>query len=76
MALFARRDFRLLLGGQAISGLGDWMATFAFMALALEVSDSTAAVGGILTLRLLPAAIGGGVAARIATSEGRMMCRT
>lgn len=71
MALFARRDFRLLLGGQAISGLGDWMATFAFMALALEVSDSTAAVGGILTLRLLPAAIGGGIAARIAVRWDR-----
>ena len=47
------------------------MATFAFMALALEVSDSTAAVGGILTLRLLPAAIGGGVAARIAVKWDR-----
>jgi len=71
LALFARRDFRLLLSGQAVSGLGDWMATFAFMALALEISDSTAAVGGILTLRLLPAAIGGGVAARVAVRWDR-----
>ena len=58
-------DFRRLLIGQGVSGLGDWMATFALMALAWEVSSSTSAVGGILTLRLLPAAIGGTVAARV-----------
>jgi dTMP kinase len=50
--------------GQAISGLGDWMGTVAFMALALELTDSPLAVGGILTLRLLPAALGGPLAAR------------
>ena len=58
-------DFRLLLVGQGVSGLGDWMATFALMALAWEVTSSTSAVGGILTLRLLPAALGGTVAARV-----------
>ena len=58
-------DFRRLLIGQGISGLGDWMATFALMALAWEVTSSTSAVGGILTLRLLPAALGGTVAARV-----------
>ena len=58
-------DFRHLLIGQGISGLGDWMATFALMALAWEVTSSASAVGGILTLRLLPAAVGGTVAARV-----------
>ena len=58
-------DYRRLLIGQGISGLGDWMATFALMALAWEVTSSTTAVGGILTLRLLPAALGGTVAARV-----------
>lgn len=58
-------DFRRLLVGQGVSGLGDWMATFALMALAWEVTSSTSAVGGILTLRLLPAALGGTVAARV-----------
>ena len=57
--------------GQTISGLGDWMGTFAFMALALNVSDSSSAVGGILTLRLLPAAVGGTMASRIVAKLGR-----
>lgn len=63
--VLAGGDFRRLLIGQGVSGLGDWMATFALMALAWEVTSSTSAVGGILTLRLLPAALGGTVAARV-----------
>jgi dTMP kinase len=59
-----RRGFRDLLIGQGVSGLGDWMGTVAFMALALELTGSPLAVGGILTLRLLPAAVGGPLAAR------------
>ena len=62
--LVRRSGFRDLLVGQAVSGLGDWMGTFAFMALALELTGSPTAVGGILTLRLLPAALGGPLAAR------------
>jgi MFS family permease len=62
--LIRRRGFRDLLIGQGISGLGDWMGTIAFMALAHELTGSPTAVGGILTLRLLPAAIGGPLAAR------------
>jgi dTMP kinase len=42
------------------------MATVALMALALRLTDSPAAVGGILTLRLVPAAIGAPMAARAA----------
>jgi predicted MFS family arabinose efflux permease len=62
--LVRRPGFRDLLVGQGISGLGDWMGTVAFMALALELTDSPLAVGGILTLRLLPAAVGGPLATR------------
>lgn len=63
-SLVRRGAFRDLLAGQAVSGLGDWMGTIAFMALALELTGSPTAVGGILTLRLLPAALGGPLAAR------------
>lgn len=62
--LLRKRDFRTLLIGQGVSSLGDWMGTVAFMALALELTGSPTAVGGILTLRLLPAAVGGPLAAR------------
>ena len=66
VALVRRRGFRDLLVGQGVSSLGDWMGTVAFMALVLELTDSPIAVGGILTLRLLPAALGGPLAARAA----------
>jgi predicted MFS family arabinose efflux permease len=66
LALVRRTGFRDLLLGQGVSSLGDWMGTVALMALALQLTDSPAAVGGILTLRLLPAAVGGPLAARAA----------
>src|SRR5436190_3193428 len=47
------------------------MGTVALMALVLELTDSPIAVGGILTLRLLPAAIGGPLAARAAARWDR-----
>ena len=62
--LVRRRGFRDLLVGQGVSALGDWMGTVALMALTLELTDSPAAVGGILTLRLLPAVVGGPLAAK------------
>jgi MFS family permease len=64
--LVRRPEYRALLTGQSVSAIGDWMATVAFMVLVLEVTGSPLAVGGILTLRLLPAAIGGPLAARAA----------
>jgi MFS family permease len=69
--LWRRDGYRTLLVGQAVSSLGDWMGTVAFMALALEASGSSAAVGGILALRLLPGAIGGPLAARAASRWDR-----
>jgi dTMP kinase len=64
--LLRREGFRSLLIGQGISALGDWMGTFALMVLVAHQSDSSAAVGGILVLRLIPAAVAGPVAARLA----------
>jgi MFS family permease len=70
-ALLQRGGFRTLLVGQTISSLGDWMGTFAFMALVYQISGSATAVGGILALRLLPAALGGPLAARAASRWDR-----
>jgi predicted MFS family arabinose efflux permease len=71
VSLVRRPGFRDLLVGQGISSLGDWMGTVALMALALQLTDSPAAVGGILTLRLLPAAVGGPLAAKVAARWDR-----
>src|SRR5262249_60550696 len=64
--LVRRPSYRDLLVGQAVSALGDWMGTVAFMALVLAITGSPAAVGAILALRLIPAAIGGPRAGRAA----------
>ena len=69
--LLRRKGFRSLLIGQGVSALGDWMGTVAFMALVLTITGSPTAVGGILALRLLPAAIGGPLAAKAATRWDR-----
>lgn len=63
--------YRTLLIGQTASALGDWMVTFAFIALVYRESGSPTAVGGILALRLLPAALGGPLAARAASQWDR-----
>jgi MFS family permease len=63
--LLATPGFRKLLAGQAVSALGDWMVTVALMALVLQITGSSAAVGAILVLRLLPVIIGGPLAARV-----------
>ncbi|MDQ1520242.1 MAG: hypothetical protein QOI55_1315, partial [Actinomycetota bacterium] len=64
--LVRRRGYRTLLVGQGVSALGDWMGTFAFMAVVWQQSGSSSAVGGILALRLLPAALGAPLAAKAA----------
>ena len=66
VSLVRRPGFRDLLVGQGVSSLGDWMGTVALMALVLQLTDSPLAVGGILTLRLLPAAVGAPLAAKAA----------
>lgn len=64
-ALLGRNDYTKLLAGQAVSGLGDWMATTAFMAMALDLTGSPTAVAGILAVRLLPGIVAGPIAARV-----------
>lgn len=64
--LLRRRGFRRLLIGQTVSALGDWTATVALMVLVLDLTGSATAVGGILVLRLLPAAVAAPLAARAA----------
>ena len=64
--LFRGGDFRRLLGAQAISGLGDWMATVALMALIFELTGSAVAVGAMLAIRMGPGAIAGPLAAQAA----------
>ena len=65
-ALLRMADYRRLLGAQAISGLGDWMATVALMALVFDITGSAVAVGGMLAIRLGPGAIAGPLAAQAA----------
>jgi len=62
--LVRRRGFRDLLVGQGVSALGDWMGTVVAFRLRQVPVRIASAVGGILTLRLLPAVIGGPLAAR------------
>lgn len=64
-SLLRRRGFRDLLLGQTVSALGDWMATVALMVMVLDLTGSSAAVGGMLVLRLLPAIVAGPVTTRI-----------
>jgi MFS family permease len=69
--LLSHRGFRLLLVGQGVSALGDWMVTVALIALVLRLSGSSTAVGAVLVLRLIPAAIAGPLAARAAARWDR-----
>ncbi|SRR6266567_465284 len=64
------RGFVRLLTGQAVSSLGDWVATFAFIVAAYDLShQNQTAVAVVLVLRLVPpmfaAPVGGVVADRL-----------
>ena len=68
-AAFKASGFRRLLIGQAVSSLGDWVATLAFIAAAFTLTHGNqTAVAVVLVLRLVPpifaAPIGGVVADR------------
>jgi MFS family permease len=63
--VLARRSFRRLLIGQTASSLGDWLGTVALIALVLDLSGSSTAVGGVLVLRLAPSLVAGPAVARI-----------
>ena len=64
-ALLRSDGFRRLPLGQLVSGIGDWMVTLALMVLVLDVSGSSAAVGAVLVLRLLPTLVAGPLVARV-----------
>jgi dTMP kinase len=64
------KPFRRLLIAQSVSSLGDWVATFAFMAAVFEVTEGNqTAVAGMLVARLVPpmfaAPLGGVIADRL-----------
>jgi MFS family permease len=63
--LLARRDFRRMLLGQTVSALGDWLGTIAVMMMVLRLSGSATAVGGVLVLQLLPAAVAAPLVSRL-----------
>jgi predicted MFS family arabinose efflux permease len=69
--LLRRRDFRLMLIGQTVSALGDWMGTIALMMLVLRLSGSTTAVGGVLVLQLLPSAVAAPMISRLVSRVDR-----
>src|SRR5438105_14668736 len=63
------KGFVRLLSGQAVSSLGDWVATFAFIVAAYDLSHQNQTAGaGVLVLRrgppMLAAPVGGVVADR------------
>lgn len=63
--LLARPGFRALLVGQTVSGIGDWLGTVALMALVLDITGSSTAVGAVLVLRLAPVMVAGPLTARV-----------
>jgi dTMP kinase len=67
--VLSSKTFRPLLAGQAVSGLGDWVATLAFIVAAFELTHNQTAVAVVLVLRLVPpifaAPVGGVVADRV-----------
>jgi predicted MFS family arabinose efflux permease len=70
-ALLRAPGLRRLLIGQTISALGDWMGTIAVLFLVPQVSGSSAALGGVLVVRLLPGLLAGPLAARATARWGR-----
>jgi predicted MFS family arabinose efflux permease len=69
LEVLRRRDFRLLLSGQAVSVFGDRMVTVALAFAVLEVGGSASAVGLVLAAGMLPLVasvlVGGVVADRV-----------
>ena len=62
------RDFRLLLGGESVSGTGDWLFTTALVIFVFEQTHSAGWVSAACIVRLIPyvlfGALGGVVADR------------
>jgi MFS family permease len=54
LGVLRRREFRLVLGGQAVSGLGDRMAAVALAFAVLEIGGSASEVGLVLAAGVVP----------------------
>ena len=67
--LLRNRPFRYLLGGHAVSSLGDWVATFGLMLFVRDLTRGSSieglAISGILGFRILPALIAAPIASSI-----------
>ncbi|OZC04537.1 MFS transporter [Rubricoccus marinus] len=59
------RNVRRLWGGTLVSLFGDWFNTLALYRLALELTGSELALGGVLLTKLLPLALAAPVAAAL-----------
>jgi len=75
----ASSGFKRLLAGQAVSSLGDWVATLAFIAAAFALSHGNqTAVAVVLVLRLVPpifaAPVGGVLADRLSRRTIMVAC--
>jgi dTMP kinase len=75
----ASGGFKRLLAGQAVSSLGDWVATLAFIAAAFALSHGNqTAVAVVLVLRLVPpifaAPVGGVLADRLSRRTIMVTC--
>lgn len=63
--LIKNKNFMKLFWGQLISGMGDWVTTFALMSLVWRLTGSSLAIGGMLAFRIVPALFSGPLAAVI-----------
>jgi dTMP kinase len=63
------KPFRYLLGGHAVSSLGDWVATFGLMLFVRDLTRGSSieglAISGILGFRILPALLAAPIASTI-----------
>ncbi|WP_412061050.1 MFS transporter [Rubrivirga sp. IMCC45206] len=60
------RDVRLLWGGTVVSLFGDWFNTLALYRLALDLTGSEAALGGVFLTKLIPLALASPIAGVLA----------
>lgn len=62
----SHRDFRWLVGGLTISGMGDWLYSVALLVWVFDETGSAAWVAAASIIRLLPSALFGALAGEIA----------
>lgn len=76
--IFQSRQFVRLFAAQVVSSLGDWIGLVAILAIAGRVSESGAAVGLVMTARMLPgfalAPLGGALIDRFDRRKVMVLC--